>query len=113
MQIAKLIRWCINRQVSGFQGRPNKLVDTCYSFWLGGTLHLLNVLDKIDFKSNREYILSTQDNLLGGFAKAPDIHPDPLHTYLGKLISLFTTLKEKSFLTFFLFCRIVWIKLNE
>ncbi|KAK6633181.1 hypothetical protein RUM43_000742 [Polyplax serrata] len=82
-QAAKLIRWCINRQVTGFQGRPNKLVDTCYSFWLGGTLHLLNVFDKIDFKSNRDYILSTQDNLLGGFAKGPDIHTDPLHTYLG------------------------------
>ena len=26
------------RQQSGFQGRPNKPVDTCYSFWVGATL---------------------------------------------------------------------------
>lgn len=73
----------MNRQINGFQGRPNKLVDTCYSFWLGGTLRVLNVLDMIDLKKNKEYILSTQDSLLGGFSKGPDIHTDPLHTYLG------------------------------
>ena len=37
-QIAKLIRWCVMRQQSGFQGRPNKPADTCYSFWVGATL---------------------------------------------------------------------------
>ena len=36
----RLIRWCINRQMSGFQGRPNKPVDTCYSFWIGATLEV-------------------------------------------------------------------------
>ena len=33
-----LIRWCLIRQTSGFQGRPNKDADTCYSFWIGATL---------------------------------------------------------------------------
>lgn len=33
-----LKRWLIFRQQSGFQGRPNKDVDTCYSFWIGATL---------------------------------------------------------------------------
>ena len=37
-QIKRLKRWCIMRQESGFQGRPNKPVDTCYSFWVGATL---------------------------------------------------------------------------
>ena len=36
----RLIRWCINRQISGFQGRPNKPADTCYSFWVGATLEV-------------------------------------------------------------------------
>ena len=39
--LQKLHRWCISRQQSGFQGRPNKPVDTCYSFWLGATLQVI------------------------------------------------------------------------
>lgn len=41
-QIDRLRRWCLMRQQSGFQGRPNKPVDTCYSFWVGGTLKVLS-----------------------------------------------------------------------
>lgn len=37
-EIKRLKRWCISRQQTGFQGRPNKPVDTCYSFWVGATL---------------------------------------------------------------------------
>ena len=33
-----LKQWCLQRQKSGFQGRPNKDVDTCYSFWVGASL---------------------------------------------------------------------------
>ena len=33
-----LKQWCLLRQKSGFQGRPNKDVDTCYSFWVGASL---------------------------------------------------------------------------
>ena len=36
-----IIYWCVSRQVGGMQGRPNKLEDTCYSYWIGGTLKLL------------------------------------------------------------------------
>ena len=39
-QLNRLKRWCIFRQQSGFQGRPNKPVDTCYSFWVGATLQV-------------------------------------------------------------------------
>ena len=38
-------RWTCNRQMSlegGFQGRTNKLVDGCYSFWQGGVFPLLH-----------------------------------------------------------------------
>ena len=33
-----LMKWCLLRQQTGFQGRPNKPTDTCYSFWVGATL---------------------------------------------------------------------------
>ena len=38
-----LARWCLRRQVTGFQGRPNKPSDTCYSFWIGASLEVLAV----------------------------------------------------------------------
>ena len=37
-ELKGLRKFCLLRQKSGFQGRPNKDVDTCYSFWLGASL---------------------------------------------------------------------------
>ncbi|XP_039522169.1 geranylgeranyl transferase type-1 subunit beta isoform X3 [Pimephales promelas] len=82
-ELNRIRRWCILRQQNGFHGRPNKPVDTCYSFWVGATLELLDIFQLTNFEKNRNYILSTQDRLVGGFAKWPDSHPDPLHTYFG------------------------------
>ncbi|EDW29016.1 GL18644 [Drosophila persimilis] len=81
--LERIKRWLIFRQVDGFQGRPNKPVDTCYSFWIGASLCILNGFELTDYAKNREYILSTQDTLVGGFAKWPQATPDPFHTYLG------------------------------
>ena len=39
-ELDRLRKWCIMRQLSGFQGRPNKPVDTCYSFWIGASLEV-------------------------------------------------------------------------
>uniref|UniRef100_A0A1B6DT40 Protein farnesyltransferase subunit beta n=1 Tax=Clastoptera arizonana TaxID=38151 RepID=A0A1B6DT40_9HEMI len=42
-----LLRWSVNRQMrfeGGFQGRTNKLVDGCYSFWQGGALAIIQRL---------------------------------------------------------------------
>uniref|UniRef100_A0A8C3KF75 Geranylgeranyl transferase type-1 subunit beta n=1 Tax=Calidris pygmaea TaxID=425635 RepID=A0A8C3KF75_9CHAR len=82
-ELNRIRRWCIMRQQTGYQGRPNKPVDTCYSFWVGATLKLLNIFQYTNFEKNRNYILSTQDRLVGGFAKWPDSHPDALHAYFG------------------------------
>ncbi|XP_063230226.1 geranylgeranyl transferase type-1 subunit beta isoform X1 [Bacillus rossius redtenbacheri] len=82
-QLDGLKRWLLFRQVSGFQGRPNKPPDTCYSFWIGATLKLLGVFHLSDFKENKKYIMSTQDTLSGGFSKWEDTTTDPLHTYFG------------------------------
>lgn len=82
-QIERIIRWCLFRQKSGFQGRPNKPVDTCYSFWVGASLQLLDVSQFVDEPANKEYLMDTQHSTCGGFSKWPDFHPDVLHTYFG------------------------------
>lgn len=40
-ELEQIKKWCLFRQKSGFQGRPNKPVDTCYSFWLGASLEVV------------------------------------------------------------------------
>lgn len=40
-------KWAVNRQMryeGGFQGRTNKLVDGCYSFWQGATIPIIQAL---------------------------------------------------------------------
>lgn len=40
-------RWSINKQMQfegGFQGRTNKLVDGCYSFWCGAIMPIVQAL---------------------------------------------------------------------
>lgn len=77
-----LIHWLVERQVSGFQGRPNKDPDTCYSFWVGASLDLLGVhSDVVNQTLNRGFTLSCQSRQMGGFSKSPEVRPDVLHTY--------------------------------
>ncbi|XP_011012893.1 PREDICTED: protein farnesyltransferase subunit beta [Populus euphratica] len=49
LDLAGLIDWVVFRQgvECGFQGRVNKLVDGCYSFWQGGVLALLQRIDLV------------------------------------------------------------------
>ena len=95
-----LIRWCVSRQyplhgtiysntiehnvstnqVAGMCGRPNKLEDTCYSYWVGGTLHLLNESHLLDGWALRDYVLSCQSTY-GGFGKLVGAMPDVLHSF--------------------------------
>eukprot|EP00039_Didymoeca_costata_P017232 m.317528 g.317528 ORF g.317528 m.317528 type:complete len:405 (-) comp16509_c1_seq5:1380-2594(-) len=45
IDIESLLTWAVFRQRSlegGFQGRSNKLVDGCYSFWVGGVFPLIH-----------------------------------------------------------------------
>ncbi|GBP07620.1 Geranylgeranyl transferase type-1 subunit beta [Eumeta japonica] len=78
-----LKRWLVFRQIDGFQGRPNKPVDTCYSFWVGASLKMLDTLQLSNYVQNRQYVFETQDSVVGGFSKWPDTCTDPMHTYLG------------------------------
>lgn len=52
-EIEKMKRWLVFRQVDGFNGRPNKPVDTCYSFWIGATLKMLGAFELTDYNENR------------------------------------------------------------
>ena len=44
---------------------------------------LLGSLEHLDLESLRQFVLSTQDPIIGGLAKYYDTAPDGLHTYLG------------------------------
>ncbi|XP_014771199.1 geranylgeranyl transferase type-1 subunit beta [Octopus bimaculoides] len=82
-QLERLKRWCVMRQQVGFHGRPNKPDDTCYSYWIGATLKLLNIFELTNFTQNRLYMMDTQKEAIGGFAKWPNQSPDLLHSYFG------------------------------
>ncbi|CAG9865284.1 unnamed protein product [Phyllotreta striolata] len=81
-QFVALRRWLLFRFDRGFNGRPNKPVDTCYSFWTGGALKILDSYDFIHDQFNAQFVLLTQDRY-GGFSKWVNIVPDPMHTCLG------------------------------
>ncbi|CAG7926603.1 unnamed protein product [Penicillium olsonii] len=72
---------------AGFNGRCNKYADTCYSFWNGATLVMLNQYGVVDEVRNRRYLLEKTQHLVGGFGKGPGDPPDLLHSYFG-MVSL-------------------------
>ena len=80
-QRCNLIHWCHQRQSDGYQGRTNKDSDSCYSFWIGGTLSILLELDDADIDSTLAFLLNQCQCKSGGFAKHPDAHPDILHSF--------------------------------
>lgn len=79
----ELLRWCASRQVSGFQGRIEKDPDSCYSFWVGGSLQLLGASDILERQSCARFLLSCESKM-GGFQKFPEApFPDILHSYFS------------------------------
>ncbi|KAG2180763.1 hypothetical protein INT44_003770 [Umbelopsis vinacea] len=78
----ELIKWCLARQISGFQGRPNKKEDTCYCFWIGGALQNLGAFHLVNDVNLRSFLMSTQ-TIRGGFGKDSESPPDVLHSYMG------------------------------
>jgi len=78
----ELIQWCVERQISGFQGRINKPADSCYSFWIGGTLDMLNSYQLVDYAIVKGFTM-TCESKYGGFGKSPNTYPDVLHTYMS------------------------------
>ncbi|KAI0523905.1 terpenoid cyclases/Protein prenyltransferase [Xylaria bambusicola] len=70
-------------QLAGFNGRLNKLPDTCYTWWNSGALSLLGENNLVSRGPARRFILEKTQHLIGGFAKYPDGPPDVYHAYMG------------------------------
>ncbi|KAJ7334767.1 terpenoid cyclases/Protein prenyltransferase [Mycena albidolilacea] len=103
-----LLRWLVQMQgapaeLGGFRGRTNKLVDGCYSWWVGGAFALLEAVgvkvppaapsstpaggewDDVDDsllnrKALQEYILLAGQHPAGGLRDKPPKHADSYHT---------------------------------
>lgn len=77
--------WLAERQLpsGGLNGRPEKLADVCYSWWVIASLKIIGKLEWIDKNKLKEYILTCQDDESGGFSDRPGnmvilICPPPL-----------------------------------
>ena len=69
--------------MAGFNGRTNKMADTCYCYWNMGALDILGVAYYANRESVRRYLYEKTQHRIGGFSKAPGEHPDLMHSYLG------------------------------
>ncbi|CCM00556.1 uncharacterized protein FIBRA_02590 [Fibroporia radiculosa] len=77
--------WLAERQLpnGGLNGRPEKLEDVCYSFWVLSSLSILKKVSWIDPEKLTAFILSAQDPDNGGIADRPGDQPDVFHTHFG------------------------------
>ncbi|KAL4910791.1 hypothetical protein BDW74DRAFT_141883 [Aspergillus multicolor] len=77
--------WLSERQLDhgGLNGRPEKLADACYSWWVGASLAMIDKLSWIDGPKLAAYILRCQDPEAGGFADRPDNAVDVFHTHFA------------------------------
>ncbi|KAL0241807.1 hypothetical protein GEMRC1_007042 [Eukaryota sp. GEM-RC1] len=87
-QKRRSVRFLHLLQRQGFHGRISKEDDTCYTYWVLASLHLLSpeTLPLIDLKTLEAFIDACTNTLKGGckvIAKNPDIFPDPMHACLG------------------------------
>ena len=68
----------------GFSGRTNKLVDSCYSWWLGTSARILAEHLKIppfwNVEAMSRYIIQCCQIHSGGYRDSPPNDPDPFHT---------------------------------
>jgi len=77
--------WLAERQLpnGGLNGRPEKLEDVCYSFWVLSSLSILSRISWIDGLALERFILSAQDTDAGGIADRPGDMADVWHTVFG------------------------------
>ena len=93
IDVNSFIRWLVSRQMTkegGFNGRTNKLVDSCYSFWQGSVFNMLFMADKkytfddellYDQLSLQAYVLfACQNTKHGGLMDKPGKSPDLFHS---------------------------------
>lgn len=77
----------VEEDLGGFNGRENKFSDTCYAWWVTGSLALLSPTMGVSLVAVDDavsyLIQGTQNKVLGGFGKDPDLQPDPFHSFLA------------------------------
>jgi protein farnesyltransferase subunit beta len=90
VNIHKCARWIADRQMpfsGGFNGRTHKLIDTCYTWWVGSPAKMISEHLKIgaywNDKAMSEFILRVAQFKNGGFRDRPPHFPDPFHTMWG------------------------------
>lgn len=75
--------WLSRRQLSfegGFNGRTNKLVDGCYSFWQGAASYMVGNATLMDAPMLQRYILLCGQDVNGGLRDKPSKPRDFYHT---------------------------------
>ena len=94
LDLDRCTEWLCQRQISeegGFNGRINKLVDSCYNFWQGATFELLDIATRGQTNVNGDWlcrqealqaytILCCQNVNTGGCKDKPTKGCDPYHT---------------------------------
>ncbi|KAJ2890920.1 hypothetical protein IWW38_003873 [Coemansia aciculifera] len=80
--LQRTLKWALQRQNNGYQGRVNKPADSCYSFWVGAAVELLGGHELVDAGAVSAFLVQCETRF-GGIAKFPDEFPDPLHAALG------------------------------
>ncbi|KIX07065.1 uncharacterized protein Z518_05042 [Rhinocladiella mackenziei CBS 650.93] len=81
----RLAAWLSERQLAngGLNGRPEKLEDVCYSWWVLSSLAMLGKLHWIDSTELTKFILRCQDPEQGGISDRPGDMVDVFHTVFG------------------------------
>ncbi|KAH9290381.1 hypothetical protein KI387_034498, partial [Taxus chinensis] len=77
--------WLCEREVKtgGLNGRPEKLADVCYSWWVLSSLIMIDRVHWINKEKLKNFILDCQDREHGGISDRPDDAVDVFHTFFG------------------------------
>ncbi|KAL9113728.1 MAG: hypothetical protein Q9227_002173 [Pyrenula ochraceoflavens] len=81
----RLGSWLSERQLpnGGLNGRPEKLEDVCYSWWVLSSLAMIERLHWVDREKLIGFILQCQDLEMGGLADRPGNMVDVFHTHFA------------------------------
>ena len=83
-RLSRIKLWLSQRVqgTGGYNGRVNKVPDSCYSFWVGAAAHILGMFGDIERRGCRNFLLfECQNELSGGFGKHPGDVSDILHSF--------------------------------
>ena len=90
VDVEKVLDWAVMRQMryeGGFQGRTNKLVDSCYSFWVGALFPIIAAITRqkdiaslFDANALQQYVLECCQLEAGGLRDKPYTARDLMHS---------------------------------